>query len=51
MSYPEATTKPGIQVKEKLSLKYMVTNLGLECQLFGFDINGNGTWVSLGMKA
>jgi len=53
MSYPQATAKAAIQVKAKVSEKYMITSLGPACQFLAIHIlRGEiGTRISLGMKA
>jgi hypothetical protein len=53
MSCPEAATKAAIEVKAKLSEKYMITNLGPARQFLGIEIyrNENSTRVSLRQKA
>jgi hypothetical protein len=51
MSYPEAATKAAIEVKGKLSEKYMITNLGLACQFLGIKIHYEVTRISLSQKA
>jgi hypothetical protein len=53
MSYPEAATMAAIEVKAKLSGKYMITNLGPARQFLGMEIyrDENGTGISLSQKA
>jgi len=53
MSYPEAAAKAAIEVKEKLSEKYWITNLGPARQFLGIEIYRDkiGTRISLGQKA
>jgi hypothetical protein len=55
MSFPEAASKAGIDVKVKLSEKYKITNLGPACQFVGIGIHRtgtrDGTGVGLGQTA
>jgi len=46
MSYPEAATKAGIEVKGKLSEKHKITNLGPACQFLGIEIHCEDTGIS-----
>jgi hypothetical protein len=51
MAYPEAATKAAIEVKAKLSEKYIITNLGPARQFLGIEIHRDDTGISLGQKA
>jgi hypothetical protein len=51
MSYLEAAAKAAMEVKAKLSEKYMIINLGPARQLLGIEIHRDGTGVSSGQKA
>jgi len=50
MSYAEAATKAGIEVKAKLSEKYKITNLGPASQFLGIEIQRDDTGISIGQK-
>jgi hypothetical protein len=50
MSYRKATVNAVIHVKEKLSEKYMITNVGPVHQSLRIEIHRNGTRVSIGQK-
>jgi hypothetical protein len=50
MSYPEAATKAAIEVKGKLSEKYMITNLIPARQFLGIEIHCEDTGISFGQK-
>jgi hypothetical protein len=50
MSYSEAATKAAIEVKGKLSEKYMITNLGPARQSLSIEIHCEDTGISLGQK-
>jgi len=47
MSYPEAATKAAIEVKGKLSGKYMIPNLGLAYQFVSTEIHCQDNRISL----
>jgi len=51
MSYPETAAKAAIEVKEKLSEKYKILNLGSARQFLGIEIHHNGTGITLGQNA
>jgi len=47
MLYPETATKAKIEMKAKLSEKYMITNLSPACQFLGIEIHCEDTGISL----
>jgi len=53
MLYPKDGTKAAIEVRTRLSERYMISNLGPACQSIGIEIHRdeNGTFISLGQKA
>ena len=47
MLYPETTTKPAIEVRGKLSDKYISTDFSPACQLLGIVTDHEDTGISL----